>query len=418
MTGSPSGVLELYVSAAWKSRGQFGYYRGMPLNSETAGGRLLGHLKNVGQEALMRRGHFMADPGRNLYDQLRDQSDWRGQQEAMRLASGGPLAKVMPHAAAIAPDLVDQLHGSRGSPAVLAGRLAAGPYGLTPAQSAQSAQAVRGLDARARQGFSAGQLGNLYQAAAQRGLISPRTAHSGLGGVAALARVQGDLGLDRGASEAVEGLARQLGPQEAALRARTAANLAGGPGAFPGRLGPLDQRLRMGALGSQAGNEIAARVRAERLGIRDPRGLAMLRGQTVANQALLVREPELLHQVRKLQGPLDLQPLIGRRLAGRDPRLHLGEVEQIARQRFGVSGDELRALHDPAALDRAASLRRTAESEALLQSRLAHLGRATPVQRAADLVQQGGQLPAREALGRLLGWIPQRDIDQAMEQAR
>ncbi len=169
-------------------------------------------------------GQFL--PQTNLYDQFRQRAAYDMQQQVIargaaldqktyeqmfrgfanlagtpfgmreRMASqtmAGDLASIMPMLSQIAPDLVDRMHGSRGSAAVMAQRMALGsrymadPVSGASGMSANTVKAItdqvfnnlfgEGRDISEMRGISAGQAGAMFDEMARRGIVgsAPRS---------------------------------------------------------------------------------------------------------------------------------------------------------------------------------------------------------------------------------------------------
>ena len=165
-------------------------------------------------------------PQLNLYDQFKQRSQFQMQQDAVRRGSqldqgtyqqmfrgfanltgtpfglreqaaasnmSGDLAAFMPFLVQAAPDLVDRMHGSRGSAAVMAQRMALGSrYMADPGTGniGMTGQSLKNITERVfdrlygekaditeMRGVTAGQAGSMFDEMARRGLIgsSPRT---------------------------------------------------------------------------------------------------------------------------------------------------------------------------------------------------------------------------------------------------
>lgn len=169
-------------------------------------------------------GQFM--PQTNLYDQFRQRAAFDMQQQVMakgasidqktyeqmfrgfanlagtpfgareRMAAqtmAGDLAMLMPMLTQMAPDLVDRMHGSRGSAAVMAQRMAYGSRYMTdpvsgmPGMQAESVKAItdkvfnnlfaEGRDLGEMRGVTAGQAGAMFDEMSRRGILgsAPRS---------------------------------------------------------------------------------------------------------------------------------------------------------------------------------------------------------------------------------------------------
>lgn len=356
------------------------------------------------------------------------------------------VASVAPYMMVAAPKLWDTLHGSRGSSAALAAGLyragegmvdpVTGQLGLSPEHAAQMAQDIyHSWDPKASRGFSAGELGELYQELVKRGQGAPpidaatvaKSLYSAAGPVSAmrdrLARndqvVGGVPDLMSALDQAVPGGFGVHPPQriEQMLRQQTylqppgsaygtldqmgseaygaaarALGTAGQPGGLPlAELQAQDQQLRQQAASSPAANMLGASARLgqpyqpaasytawlqqmEQAGI--PREQASsLFFQTTANQEAMA-EPAAVNAIRQQQGP-ELHSWLQQQAGGDQ-----GQQTELARRLGYGNLTQLGQLHGPAVGQATANLDQAAQEAA--QQTAASTQSLQPARQAVD----------------------------------
>jgi hypothetical protein len=225
----------------------------------------------------MRAAQMAAQSDRGTYvDTIRGLAAITGQEWTPERASAAEqfakqIANVSPMLMQLNPGLFEQLHGRRGSAALMASRMmdTAQQFGTNPEHAAAVSSLVRhnlARDPTWASGLSAGEVGSLYKQMYMRGMIpsgNSRAAAGALRDMSAPMAVLKELG-GTGSMEELEsvapGMMSQIPPRELAFRLREQGILSKSPNIYGAQKG-MHKRLMGGAATSRLANQIGATLR-------------------------------------------------------------------------------------------------------------------------------------------------------------